>query len=64
MGIDHPHPRQRMMCPGGHVIRRAQAQQRIKLIGRQGGITRDFVLLRQELVEALRRLKALAVATP
>ena len=34
------------------------------LIGRQGGITRDFVLLRQELVEALRRLKALAVATP
>lgn len=42
------------------------------LVGRQGAITRDFATLRQELVEALRRLKALAprdlaprdVATP
>jgi ribonuclease P protein component len=30
------------------------------LVGRQGAIGRDFALLRQELVEALRRLKALA----
>jgi ribonuclease P protein component len=34
------------------------------LVGRQGALLRDFALLRQELVEALRRLKALAVATP
>lgn len=34
------------------------------LVGRQGAISRDFVVLRQELVEALKRLKALAVATP
>ena len=34
------------------------------LVGRQGAIERDFALMRQELVEALRRLKALAVATP
>jgi ribonuclease P protein component len=34
------------------------------LVGRQGALERDFGVLRQELVEALRRLKALAVATP
>src|SRR5215467_11838166 len=34
------------------------------LIGRQGAIERDFAVMRQELVEALKRLKALAVATP
>ena len=34
------------------------------LVGRQAAIARDFVALRQELVEALKRLKALAVATP
>jgi ribonuclease P protein component len=34
------------------------------LVGRQGGIERDFAVMRQELVEALKRLKALAVATP
>jgi ribonuclease P protein component len=34
------------------------------LVGRQGGLERDFAVMRQELVEALRRLKALAVATP
>ena len=33
------------------------------LVGRQAAVERDFGLLRQELVEALRRLKAL-VATP
>ncbi len=30
------------------------------LVGRQGALKRDFAVLRQELVEALRRLKALA----
>lgn len=34
------------------------------LVGRQGALGRDFALMRQELVEALKRLKALAVATP
>ena len=34
------------------------------LVGRQGAIARDFTALHQELLEALRRLKALAVATP
>ena len=34
------------------------------LVGRQGAIARDFTALPQELLEALRRLKALAVATP
>ena len=34
------------------------------LVGRQGALVRDFAVLRQELVEALGRLKALAVATP
>lgn len=30
------------------------------LVGRQGALKRDFAVLRQELVEALKRLKALA----
>ena len=34
------------------------------LVGRQGALERDFAVMRQELVEALKRLKALAVATP
>ena len=34
------------------------------LVGRQAALERDFAVMRQELVEALRRLKALAVATP
>jgi ribonuclease P protein component len=34
------------------------------LVGRQGALARDFIALRRELLEALRRLKALAVATP
>jgi ribonuclease P protein component len=34
------------------------------LVGRQAALGRDFERMRQELVEALRRLKALAVATP
>ena len=34
------------------------------LVGRQAALERDFAVLRQELIEALRRLKALCVATP
>ena len=34
------------------------------LVGRQGALERDFAVRRQELVEALKRLRALAVATP
>jgi ribonuclease P protein component len=34
------------------------------LVGRQGALERDFAVMRQELVEALKRLRALAVATP
>lgn len=34
------------------------------LVGRQGALTRDFQVMRQDLVEALKRLKALTVATP
>lgn len=34
------------------------------LVGRQAALGRDFGVLRQELHEALKRLKALAVATP
>lgn len=34
------------------------------LVGRQAALARDFGALSQELLEALRRLKALAVATP
>ena len=34
------------------------------LVGRQGALARDFVALREELFDALKRLKALAVATP
>ncbi|MBS0527103.1 MAG: ribonuclease P protein component [Proteobacteria bacterium] len=34
------------------------------LVGRQAARERDFAIMRQELVEALKRLKALAVATP
>ena len=30
------------------------------LVGRQGALERDFAVMRQELVEALKRLKALA----
>jgi len=34
------------------------------LVGRQGALGRDFAALQQELVEALKRLRALSVATP
>ncbi len=34
------------------------------LVGRQGALARDFADMRRELQEALKRLKALSVATP
>ena len=34
------------------------------LVGRQAALARDFAAMRQELQEALKRLKVLAVATP
>jgi ribonuclease P protein component len=34
------------------------------LVGRRAALARDFAALHQELFEALKRLKALAVATP
>ncbi len=34
------------------------------LVGRHAALRRDFAMLRQELVEALRRVKALGAATP
>jgi ribonuclease P protein component len=34
------------------------------LVGRQAALERDFAIMRQDLVEALKRLKALAIATP
>ncbi len=48
----------RLVIPG-----RARPDLDYVLVGRQGAITRDFALLRQELEEALRRLKAVAIAT-
>jgi ribonuclease P protein component len=46
------------------VIGQARADLDYVLIGRQGALKRDFAVLQQELVEALKRLKALASATP
>lgn len=34
------------------------------LVGRQAALSRDFATLRQELIEALKRVRALGVATP
>ena len=42
------------------IPEQARADQDYVLVGRQGAITRDFAVLRQELIEALKRLKALA----
>ena len=49
----------RQVIPG-----QARADLDYVLVGRQAAIARDFVALRQELVEALKRLKALAAASP
>ena len=49
----------RLVIPG-----QASAGLDYVLVGRQAAVARDFTALRQELLEALRRLKALAAATP
>jgi ribonuclease P protein component len=49
----------RLVIPG-----QASADLDYVLVGRQAAVARDFTALRQELLEALRRLKALAAATP
>jgi ribonuclease P protein component len=49
----------RMVMPG-----QARADLDYVLVGRQAALARDFAALRQELLEALKRLKALALATP
>jgi ribonuclease P protein component len=46
------------------VIDQARPDLDYVLVGRQGALDRDFTVLQQELVEALRRLKALVAATP
>jgi len=46
------------------ILEQARPDLDYVLVGRQGALVRDFALLRQELVEALRRMKALVVATP
>jgi ribonuclease P protein component len=48
----------RQIIPG-----QAQAGLDYVLVGRQGALKRDFAVLKDELVEALRRLKALSSAT-
>ena len=49
----------RLVIPG-----QARADLDYVLVGRQAALARDFEALRRELFEALKRLKALAVATP
>ena len=49
----------RQVIPG-----RARPDLDYVLVGRQAAIARDFEVLRQELLDALKRLKALTVATP
>jgi ribonuclease P protein component len=49
----------RMVIPG-----RARPDLDYVLVGRQAAVARDFAAIREELLEALRRLKALAAATP
>ena len=46
------------------VIGQARPDLDYVLVGRQAALARDFAALRQELFEALKRLKALALATP
>jgi ribonuclease P protein component len=46
------------------IPRQARRDLDYVLVGRQAALTRDFAALRQELHEALGRLKALSVATP
>ena len=49
----------RLVIPG-----RARPDLDYVLVGRQAALTREFAVLQQDLLEALKRLKALAIATP
>jgi ribonuclease P protein component len=49
----------RLVIPG-----QARADLDYVLVGRQAALKRDFATLQRELVEALKKLKALTVATP
>ena len=49
----------RLVIPG-----QARSDLDYVLVGRQAAIARDFGVIRQDLFEALKRLKALTVATP
>ncbi len=49
----------RLVIPG-----QARADLDYVLVGRQGALKREFAILQQDLLEALKRLKALATATP
>ena len=49
----------RMVIPG-----QARSDLDYVLVGRHAALARDFAILREELIEALKRLKALNVATP
>ena len=46
------------------IPERARADLDYVLVGRQAAIDRDFATLQRELLEALRRLRALVIATP
>lgn len=46
------------------VIGQARPDLDYVLVGRQGALSRDFTVLQQELVEALKRLKALSPERP
>ncbi len=46
------------------VIGQARPDLDYVLVGRQGALGRDFMVLQQELVEALKRLKALSPERP
>jgi ribonuclease P protein component len=46
------------------VIGQARHDLDYVLVGRQGALSRDFTVLQQELVEALKRLKALSPEHP
>jgi ribonuclease P protein component len=49
----------RLVIPG-----QARADLDYVLVGRQAAVRRDFSALQRELVEALKRLRALSIATP
>jgi ribonuclease P protein component len=46
------------------IPQQARADLDYVLVGRQGALSRDFAVLKDDLIEALKRLKALSLATP